>query len=208
MAPDRGDDATRFVAVAIGLVWLAAGCTSFKRFAYEGLGRDDWQRPEHVVETLRIEKGARIADLGAGGGYFTFRLADAAGPDGLVWAVDVDPGMVAFVRERSAADGYENVRVVEAAPDDPRLPSGAIDLVFTCNTYHHIPDRVAYFSRLRRALAPGGRVAIVEHRGEGFFARLFGHATGDDVIRREMEAAGYRLDAAHDFLELKKPIGL
>lgn len=185
----------------VSLLAALAGCSSLKRFAYEGFGRDEWQQPARVVEALEIEPGDRVADLGAGGGYFTFRLADAVGPEGVVYAVDVDPDMTALLRERAADEGYANVRVVDAAPDDPRLPAGAVDLVFTSNTYHHIPDRVAYFARLEEVLAPGGRVAIVELRDEGFFAGLFGHATNEEKIRREMEAAGYRLTAQHDFLE-------
>ncbi|MEW6271250.1 MAG: methyltransferase domain-containing protein [Thermodesulfobacteriota bacterium] len=180
---------------------LCGGCTSVKRFGYEGFGRDDWQQPARVVETLRIEPGDRVADLGAGGGYFTFRLADAVGPDGVVYGVDVDPGMIAYLRDRAADEGYANVQVVEAASDDARLPAGAIDLLFTCNTYHHIPDQQAYFARAKQALAPGGRVAIVEYRDEGFFATLFGHATGEEAIERDMEAAGYRLEGRYDFLD-------
>jgi ubiquinone/menaquinone biosynthesis C-methylase UbiE len=185
---------------AIVVLAVCAGCTSLKRFGYEGFGRDDWQKPELVVQTLRIEPGEQIADLGAGGGYFTFRLADATGPQGTVYAVDVDPGMIDYLRERAAADGYANVRVVEAAPDDPKLPAASIDLLFTCNTYHHIPDQRAYFARVKQVLSPRGRVAIVEYRDEGFFAGLLGHGTGDETIRRDMEAAGYRLVASYDSL--------
>lgn len=189
------------VAVALLASALFTGCTRLKRFAYEGIGRDAWQQPERVVAALGIRPGDRIADVGAGGGYFTFRLADATGPTGVVWAVDVDPGMIAYLRDRAAADGRANVRVIEAASDDPRLPDGEVDLLFTSNTYHHLPAPRDWFARARRALAPNGRVAIVEHRRGGVFARLFGHATGADTIRNDMEAAGYRLVAAHDFLD-------
>ena len=81
-------------ALAVLLVLLAGGCNKLKRSAYDGFGRDGWQQPDRVIEALALEPGARVADLGAGGGYFTFRLADATGPDGLVYAVDVDPGML------------------------------------------------------------------------------------------------------------------
>ena len=72
---------------------ITTGCAGLKRCAYEGFDRDDWQAPERVVEVLGIEPGDRIADVGAGGGYFTFRLADAVGAQGLVYAVDVDEGI-------------------------------------------------------------------------------------------------------------------
>jgi ubiquinone/menaquinone biosynthesis C-methylase UbiE len=184
-------------ALAVALV---SGCTTLKRWAYEGFGRDRWQRPDEVIRALDIRPGAHVADLGAGGGYFTFRLAAAAGRDGRVYAVDVDPGMVDYLERRAAREGDGTVEVILAAPDDPRLPPESVDLLFTCNTYHHLEDRPAYFTRLRRSLREGGRVAVIEYDGSGLFGWLFGHATAADVIRRELESAGYRLERAYDFL--------
>jgi arsenite methyltransferase len=151
------------------------------------------------VTALAIEPGDTVADLGSGSGYFTLRLAEATGASGRVLAVDVDADMNELVTERAREAGVANVETVLAQPDDPKLPEGAVDLVFTCNTYHHLEERPAYFARLRRALAPGGRVAIVEYREQAFLLRR--HATPPDVIRSEMETAGYRLVADHDFLE-------
>jgi predicted methyltransferase len=180
------------VAVAL----LMSGCGALKRCAYEGFARDAWQQPERVVADLALVPGARVADLGAGGGYFTFRLAHAVGPTGLVFAVDVDPDMVDFLAQQAAEQGFTNVRPVLAAGDDPRLPE-RVDLVFTSNTYHHLENRAAYFSALReRALAPGGRVAIVEYRPEAT-----SHATARETIEREMTAAGFRLEKSFDYLE-------
>ena len=153
-----------------------------------------------MIRALAIPAGAQVADLGAGGGYFTFRLAAAAGPTGRVYAVDVDPGMVDYLRERAAREGARTVEPVLASADDARLPAASVDLLFTCNTYHHLTDRAAYFTRLRPVLRTGGRIAIVEYDGRGLFARLFGHATPADEIRREMAAAGYRVVDAHGFL--------
>lgn len=178
---------------------LGGGCADVKRFAYEGFGRDRWQRPEAVIAALAIEPGSRVADLGAGGGYFTFRLADAVGSTGRVYAVDVDPAMVDYLKERAAKDGYQNVETVLAATDDPRLPS-PVDLLFTCNTYHHLEDRSTYFARAKRYLTPKGRIAIIEGNGTGWFARIFGHATPAPVIRAELDQAGYRLDQEHGVL--------
>jgi len=76
-----------------------------------------------------------------------------------------------------------------------------VHVIFTCETYHHLTDRSTYFARAARYLRPGGRVAVIDLNGQGWFARLFGHFTAADVIRREMEAAGYRLVSAPDFLE-------
>jgi predicted methyltransferase len=186
--------AAALLVVAIGL--LVSGCGALRRCAYEGFGRDAWQQPERVVADLALAPGAHVADLGAGGGYFTFRLAHAVGPTGLVYAVDVDPDMVDFLAKQTAEQGLANVRPVLAAADDPRVPE-PVDLVFTSNTYHHLENRVAYFSALReRALAPGGRVAIVEYRPE-----VTSHATARETIEREMASAGFRLEKSFDYLE-------
>jgi arsenite methyltransferase len=179
---------------------LASGCATCKRFAYEGFGRDRSQQPDRVIAALGLKPGDRVADLGAGGGYFTFRLADAVGSTGRVYAIDVDPDMVAYLRTRATDDGYENVEVLQATADDSGLPAASVDLLFTCNTYHHLNDRTAYFARAGAALRPGGRVAIIDYNGSGWFSWLFGHTTSTETIRSEMEAAGYRLADQHDFL--------
>lgn len=190
----------RLIGVSLSLVLLQlASCTAFKRCAYEGFGRrDSWQQPDRVVEVLDISPGARVADLGAGGGYFTFRLADAVGPDGIVYAVDVDPGMIDYLTRSAGEGGYANVKPALAASDDPGLPDGGIDLVFSANTYHHLEDRPAYFARLRTDLAPGGRVAILEYAEPGL---LSSHYTDKATILAEMLEAGYELVADHDFIE-------
>jgi ubiquinone/menaquinone biosynthesis C-methylase UbiE len=187
--------------IALLAVVLFGGCTSWKRFAYEGFNRDRWQHPDEVVRVLRIAPGSAIADIGAGGGYFTFHLADATGPEGTVYAVDVDPGMIGYLEERAGNEGYANVQAILAAAHDPGLPDGGIDLVFLSNTYHHISDRTEYFGRLAADLRPEGRVAIVEFEHQGWLQRLFGHATESDLIRTEMEEAGYVVAEQFDFLE-------
>lgn len=190
----------RALALLLGLA-AALGCGgTLKRFAYEGFGRDGWQRPDEVIARLGVHAGDRVADLGAGGGYFTFRLADAVGPSGRVFAVDVDDDMIEYLRGRVAAEQRPNVEVIRAEPEDPRLPDGQIDLVFTCDTYHHLQRRTEYFARLRTDLAPGGRVAILELNGATWFARLFGHMTPRQTIVDELSAAGYRLVVDYDGL--------
>jgi predicted methyltransferase len=180
----------------LALVALLAlpGCGWIKRHAYEGFGRrDGWQQPDRVITELGLEPGQVVADVGAGGGYFTFRLAEAVGAQGRVFAVDVDPDMTGFLADKARDEGYTQVETVLAGETDAKIPE-PVDLVFTCNTYHHLPDRVNYFARLRQRLKPGGRVAIVEYR-EGQ------HATRPEIIRREMGQAGYVLVAEHDYLE-------
>lgn len=188
------------VVVAAFVTFAMPGCTAFKRWGYEGWGRDSWQKPEQVVQALGIEPGASVADLGAGGGYFTFRLADAVGPTGTVYAVDVDASMLDYIRRRAVEEGRTNVVTVLAAYDDPELADHSIDLLFTSNTYHHLEDRTRYFARAARVLRPGGRLAIIDLDSSGWLMWLFGHSTEPAVITREMSAAGFQLQSQHEFL--------
>ncbi len=190
----------KILIALVAVTALTQGCTALKRFSYEGVDRDSWQKPDRVLEALDIRPGAEIADLGAGGGYFTFRLADAVGPRGKVYAVDVDDEMLAYISDRSAREARRNVDAVLALPNDPRLPRDGVDLIFISNTYHHIQDRPAYFARVRRFLRESGRIAIIDFNRESWLPWISGHWTPSDVIREEMEAAGYRLVQAHEFL--------
>jgi len=189
--------------IGAALLWALSftnGCTAFKRWAYEGGSRDSWQHADEVIRVLQIQPGARVADVGAGGGYFTFRLANAVGASGTVYAVDIDRGMTDYLKERAAEEGYRNVDVVLATPDDPQLPRDGIDLIFTCNTYHHFDKAPDYFAAAKLYLRAGGRVAIIDYKYDGFFARLFGHASEGNTIREDMLAAGYRLEHEYSFL--------
>ncbi len=179
---------------------LLAGCTSLKRCAYEGINRDQWQKPDKVIRSLGIRSGDRIADLGSGGGYFTFRLARATGPKGKVYAVDVDKGMNEYVANRSRQESLSNIEVILAKPDDPLLPQSGIDIVFTTNTYHHLENRPAYFAKVGKYLRQGGRIAIVEFSGTHWLPFLGSHYTSSEVIKREMSEAGFVLQREFDFL--------
>lgn len=167
-----------------------------KAFAYSGPGRDRWQHPDRVIEALSLRPGQRVADLGAGGGYFTFRISQAVGDEGRVYAVDTDPDMRALIAHRVARERRANVVPVAAEPAGPDLPE-PVDLVLIVNAFHHLPEPAAYLPRLAPLLRPGGRVAVIESRPKWF---LFGHATEPAAIRSAMAAAGYALVDDHDFL--------
>lgn len=188
-------------ALLVAAALLTAGCTALKRYAYEGFGRDGWQQPEKVVQSLALKPGDRIADLGSGGGYFTFRFSQAVGPSGKVYAVDVDREMLEYVAGRAKDDGHLNIETVLARYEDPRLPESGVDLIFTSNVYHHIEGRVKYFANAAKYLRPGGRIAIVDFDGRHWTATFIGHYTPVEVIRKEMEEAGYRLERELDFLD-------
>ena len=179
---------------------LAAGCARLKQCAYEGFSRDQWQQPDKVIAALSLKPGDTVADLGSGGGYFTFRLAQAVAPNGKVYAVDIDRDMIALVGERARKEAPSIVETVIAKPNDPALP-GAVDLVFTSNAYHHLDDRVAYFTNLRKYLRPDGRVAIIDFDRRAWIEGLLRHYTPSEFIQREMEQAGYVLQKNNDFLD-------
>lgn len=183
------------------LALLLASCAALKQCAYEGVNRDQWQQPDRVLSALALKTGDRVADLGAGSGYFTFRLAQAVGAQGVVYAVDVDDDMIALVQTKAQKQRAANVRALPAKNDDPQLPDN-VDLVFTSNTYHHIEDRVVYFRNLQKYLRPGGRIAIIDFdRRAAWLDRLWTHYTPSGFIKSDMHQAGYALRQEFDFLE-------
>ena len=199
--PARARGLLALACLAASLFLLTACTPEMKARAYASGDRDEWQQADRVITTLAIAPGQAVADLGAGGGYFTFKLADAVGAEGRVYAVDVDEAMNDRLAGLAAEKGYANVQVVLAEYDDPKIPEGGVDLIFTSNTYHHIEEREAYFRRAARYLRPGGRLAVLDYRDEGFLQAIFGHSTDAETIRAELERAGYRLVADHDFVE-------
>ena len=180
---------------------LIASCARLKQFAYEGFNRDSWQQPEKVIATLNLHPGEVVADLGSGGGYFTFKLARAVAPSGKVYAVDVDKDMIELVAKRLKEESGNNVETILATATDLLLPQTGVDLIFTVNTYHHIADRLAYFANARKYLRPGGRIAIIDLDRRAWLEGLLGHYTPSETIKREMEQAGYALQQQLDFLD-------
>jgi arsenite methyltransferase len=176
------------------------GCSGLAYQHMNDPSRDAWQKPKEVVEKLGIVPGARVADIGAGGGYFTWYLAEAVGSDGITYAVEIDETGLDIIRKDMQARGVRNVVPIHAKPMDAKLPA-QVDLVFSCDTYHHMEERVAYFRSLARYLKADGRVAILDFHPHGFFSGFLGHGTAAEEVRREMEAAGYRLIAEFNFIE-------
>jgi SAM-dependent methyltransferase len=127
---------------------------------FDDPSRDEWQRPEAVLDFIGLAPDARVADLGAGTGYFAMRLARRV-PRGRVLANDLEPDMVRYLGERAAKEGLSNLTAVQGRPDDPALPE-AVDVAFMCNVYHHLEDPVGYFRKLAAQLRPGGRVIVVD----------------------------------------------
>ena len=193
--------APKLIKFQLLILFLLVGCARLKQCAYEGFTRDQWQQRDRVIESLEIRPGDLVADIGSGGGYFVFALAKAVGSNGKVYAVDIDQAMNDLVAQQARKEGVGNIEVILAKPDDPLLPSSRVDLIFTSNTYHHIENRVKYFSNLRKYLRPNGRIAIIEFDRRGWLDGLWQHYTPSEFIKREMEQAGYRLQREFNFLD-------
>jgi arsenite methyltransferase len=166
--------------------------------------RDADQKPAEVIQALDLKPGMAVGDLGSGSGYFTRRFIDSVAPGGMVYAIDVEPKALDYIREHlSPQRNPTTIHFVHAGVDNPRLPPASVDLLFVCNTYHHIEDRTRYFARAAEAIKPGGRLAVVDfyedHRsGDLGFPK--DHLVSRQLVLDELTKAGYRLTREHTFL--------
>jgi precorrin-6B methylase 2 len=128
--------------------------------------REKEEQPARLLQALGLKPGAVVADIGAGSGYLTFRLAGLVGPKGKVLAVDVQPEMLDLIRKRMKADKVANVEPILGTPTDPKLPAGAVDLILLVDVYHEFSHPYEMTRAMVRALAPGGRLVFVEYRLE------------------------------------------
>jgi len=153
--------------------------------------RDEWQKPDAVMQALKLQDGQVVADIGAGSGYFTLRLARAVGPKGTVLALDVDEGMLNYLRQRLAKENLQNVKVTKVSPHDPLLNANSLDLVFVCDVYHHFEEREAYLQKLRKALKPAGRLVIVDfYQRETPVGPPLAMRLSEETVEKELQSAG------------------
>lgn len=171
---------------------------------FEDADRDSWQMPDKVVEALPIpSKSAVVADIGAGSGYFTRRLALQV-PEGRVYAVDVDTEFQDYLLEHRESWGTPNIEPHLAHYDDPMLPLSSIDLVFSANTYAFIRNRHEYFSKVRKTLDPNGHLALVEFRPDAQVSASMApkpeHRIGKEQAKQELQRAGFEVVREETFL--------
>lgn len=159
-------------------------------------------KSERIIESLQIQEGYTIADIGAGGGYFTLEFAKKVGSIGKVYAVDTQSKYLDFIRRQAERGGVDNLIVVLATEDGMQLPEAVLDLIFARNVFHHLSEPGIYFRNLKGFLKPSGKAAIIDHKPKGGFGfvSLFRHHTPEEVILQEMENAGYFLVESFDFL--------
>jgi precorrin-6B methylase 2 len=153
--------------------------------------REGQEQPEVVIEAMSLRGGEVIADLGAGSGYFTFRLAAKVGSTGKVLAVDIQDEMLETLRQRAAANGTTNVEEVKAGETDPHLPAGGVDLVLMVDVYHELAYPYEVMTRVHVALKPGGRVVFVEYRKEDASVPIKEvHKMSVEQLTKEMKTVG------------------
>ena len=167
--------------------------------------RDQDQKPAQVVDALALKPGMSVADLGSGSGYFTRRFVEAVTEIGKVYVVDIEPEALKYV-EDSLVHMHRafEAEFILARPDSPKIPFESVDLIFVCNTYHHLENRSEYFRNVQSSLKPGGRIAIIdfyhdERSGELGFPKH--HLVPRETVIEEMRAAGYHPGREHLFLE-------
>jgi ubiquinone/menaquinone biosynthesis C-methylase UbiE len=166
----------------------------------EGPDRDEWQQPERVMDALGIADGSHVADLGAGGGWFTIRLAKRVGPNGVVYAEDVQQAMIDAIIRRYQREGLQNVKPILGGFVDPKLPAGDVHAALLVNLYPQIGDPVALLKNVRTSLAANGRLGIVDFKPGQFGPGPDENRAAPETIIRDANAAGLRLVSHETFL--------
>lgn len=169
-----------------------------------GIGGADWlersereleEMPETALDKIGIRPGMSVADVGAGVGYFTIRLAKRVGAEGKVYAVDVQPEMLSMLRERAARSGVKNISTILGSESDPRLPKSALDLILLVDVYHEFSQPQRMLQKMLEALKSDGRLVLLEYRKEDPHIPIRSeHKMSIEEARTELEAEGFRLE--------------
>jgi SAM-dependent methyltransferase len=168
-------------------------------------GRAESERPEVVIQAMRLRDGEVVAEIGCGTGFFSRRLAKAVGPHGTVYAEDIQPEMLDMLRERADQDGDANIVTVLGSETDPKLPKGRMDWILLVDVYHEFQEPAPMLAKIRAALKRGGRVALVEYRAEDDSAKHISppHRMSAAQVLREWTPAGFALEERIETLPLQ-----
>jgi SAM-dependent methyltransferase len=201
------------VAVASGLSSLAQGTHPISGrpiasvMGHQGAAwlerpeREAEEAPSKAIAALKLGPGQAVADIGAGSGYYTMLLSAAVGPRGRVYATDIQPEMLALIRNKIEEKRVSNVELVLGAPTESRLPAAAIDLALMVDVYHELAQPQAFLQSLKRALKPDGRLVLIEFRKESAWVPIREeHKMTVREARMELEAEGYRFERVVDVL--------
>ena len=173
-----------------------------------GMGGADWlerpereqeEQPEKALDAIGLRDGMTVADIGAGTGYFSFRLAKRVGPSGKVFASDIQPGMLARLESRMKRDGVRNIEMVLGTESDPKLPPSAIDLAIMVDVYHEFSQPQLMLRNIARSLKPDGRLVLLEYRKEDPTVPIREeHKMSVEQVKRELSAEGFVFDKLLD----------
>jgi predicted methyltransferase len=158
-------------------------------------GREETEKPDEVIAAMGLRDGDAVAEIGCGTGFFSRRLAKAVGPHGKVYAEDIQPEMLSLLQTYAAKDGDANIVTVLGTETDPKLPAGQMDWILLVDVYHEFQNPAPMLAKIREALKPGGRVALVEYRAEDSSARHISsaHRMSVDQVLKEWTPAGFAL---------------
>jgi ubiquinone/menaquinone biosynthesis C-methylase UbiE len=166
----------------------------------EDAGRDTWQKPEEILNALDIKKGQIIADIGAGSGYLTVKLSERVGMMGTIYAADIQQEMLDYINKRLAEKGIKNVTLVLGTMDDPKLPQNSLDIAILLSTYHEIAQPIDFMKKIKLALKPKGRLAILEFSDESPIGPPIQVRLPEDLVINELKEAGFTLSQRHTFI--------
>jgi len=188
------------LVTALGAVGQAQDRRQIRRFSPEKLGelegpdREAWQKSDAIMDALGIADGSSVADLGAGGGWFTVRLARRVGPRGRVYAEDVQKEMIESMNRRITREGLHNVTIVLGTEENPGLPLKSVDAVLVVNSYAEVLKGVEWLRNVRSALKPNGRIGIVDFRKDGWGpGPPLDERIDEAVVIKDAQAANLRL---------------
>ena len=169
--------------------------------ALEDPARDAWQKPQEVLDALALRDGERVADIGAGSGYFALRFARRVGAGGRVFAVDVSKDMLAHLEAQAKTAQLTNVEPLLAAAADPGLPDASVDRVFFCDVWHHVDDQAGYLEKLKKALRPDGQIVMIDfHKRDLPVGPPVSMKIARTDLIAQMQRHGFRLAREHTFL--------
>jgi ubiquinone/menaquinone biosynthesis C-methylase UbiE len=169
--------------------------------ALEDPKRDAYQKPHEVLAALNIKPGEVIADIGAGSGYFAFRLAHHVGDEGKIYAVDVNPDMIIHINRRIRDSKAHNIVSVLAPPDDPLLPEQSVNRFFICDVWHHVENQKKYLSLMKKILKPGGEIVMIDfHEADIPIGPPRQMRIAREDLIKQMVSNGFRLAKEHTFL--------
>ena len=157
--------------------------------------REDEEAPNKAIDALELKPGMVVADIGAGSGYYSVRLAQRVGPTGRVFATDIQQGMIDILNRRIANERIENITTVLGGAEDPRLPPRSLDLAIMVDVYHELQSPQLFLQRLRECFKPDGRLVLLEFRKEDpRIPILEVHKMSVAEVKQELEAEGFVLD--------------